>query len=545
MLTAASGNGDALREELRSRALSSLYYFTKVVMGFADLVPHYHLQKCLEIQNTIGMKKRGFLWPRKTFKSTILKCYVLWRLCGGGYEGFTDAWYSDPTKDPRNKRWLLVGESEGRVVDAVKDIKHHILNNQMLQWLFPEIIPPDINKCKWRDDEIELNRSRHFDEGSIRAVGIDKKMTGYHGDGFFFDDVIGYTASQSVTTMDNAWSWIAACPGFINNQNDYEYVFAGTRWKFGNADIYGKYMAEQPFNDTIPGNPEGIKWYVYSALNEDGEPSFPERLSLIQLDQLRREMGDYLFSCQFLNSPSTPENADFPPEKIKTYRVAEDKDGKRNLLVPLDGTRPVYLWQLNRSSFLDPSSGGKSAKCENAIVGLGTAADGRQFVLYTKLVNCGYRAIIEYWHEANDQFVFTSNKYEKVGAQKTIEEFITEKIIYRVCRLCQKIHRRLVPVGVMPPGGRDKDDRIRAFLGPTVEESRLYLGQNHVALRAQIVQFPHAEMKDGVDALAYAVHESRRPSTEEEMLEDKELTMQSIQPKSPRTNTERMYGGYC
>src|ERR1700722_19377495 len=201
MLTASSGDADALRGILRTKALASLYYFTKVVMGNADMVPHYHLAKCHDIQSTIWMKKRAFLWPRKTFKSTILQAYTLWRLCGGGYANFDETWYADPKRDPRNKRWLWVGEAEDRVVAGVKTIKHHIQNNQMLQWLFPEIIPPDINQTMWRDDQILLPRTRNFDEGTIRAVGINKKMTGYHGDGFFFDDVIGYTASQSDIVM--------------------------------------------------------------------------------------------------------------------------------------------------------------------------------------------------------------------------------------------------------------------------------------------------------------------------------------------------------
>jgi hypothetical protein len=215
--------------------------------------------------------------------------------------------------------------------------------------------------------------------------------------------------------------------------------------------------------------------------------------------------------------------------------------------VPSDGTPPVFLYQLNRSTFLDPSSGGKSAACENAIIALGTAADGRQFVLKPILKNSGYRAIIEDWHNVNDQFICTMNKYEKAGAQKTIEEFILEKQLYKTCIICGKQHRKLIPVGVAPPGGRDKDDRIRLFLSTTVEEGRLYLGEGgqHVQLRTQMVSFPHYLLKDGADALAYAVHESRRPSTEEEMHDDFEKTAELTAPHLPRVNSERSYGGYA
>jgi hypothetical protein len=205
----------------------------------------------------------------------------------------------------------------------------------------------------------------------------------------------------------------------------------------------------------------------------------------------------------------------------------------------------VYLYQLNRSSFLDPSSGGKSAACENAIIVLGTAADGRQFILKAVLKNCGYRQIIEDWHNANDQFVCAKNNYEKVGAQKTIEEFILEKQLYKTCVICGKQHRKLIPNGVAPAGGKDKDDRIRAYLQPTVEEGRLYLGQGMAALRVQIISFPHYHLKDGIDATAYAVHESRRPSTDLELLDDRETQEAQTSPHPARVNTDRAYGGYA
>jgi hypothetical protein len=545
MQLASQGDAADLRAELRGRALSSLYYFTKVVMDFQDLVPHYHLPKCGEIQNSIWMRKRGFLWPRKTFKSTILKSYVVWRLCGGGYAK-VDYSGKDPKLDPRNKRWLFVGESEGRVVDAVKNIKWHILNNQMLRWLFPEIIPPTTNGIKWRDDEIELPRSRSYDEGTIRAVGIDKKFTGYHGDGFFFDDVIGLTAAESPTVMQRAWDWINVVPGFINDQNDFEYVFAGTRWKFGDADIYGQFMAEQPFDGSDPDNPTGVQFYVHSALDENGEPTFPERLSKIQLAQLEKDMKPYVFSCQFMNEPAMAEGADFQPAQLKQYDITQDEEGRWNTIVPTDGTPSVKLGQLARISFYDPSSGGKSAGCENAIATLGTAADGRHFVLNLWLKNCGYRAAIEQWHVLNDQFCCSRNMYEDVGAQKEIEEFIIDRKLYRACTMCGKVHRKLIPLPIKPLHGREKDDRIRLYLQPTVEEGRLYLHRTRgLVARTQILQFPHGRLKDGIDAIAYCVHESQRPSTETELQDAVEMYNAATAPKTQRVATTRQYGGYA
>ena len=69
---AAEGKATELREGLRRRALGSLYYFSKVLCSYDKIVPHFHMPLCLDIQNSIDIRKRGYLWPRKHFKSTII-----------------------------------------------------------------------------------------------------------------------------------------------------------------------------------------------------------------------------------------------------------------------------------------------------------------------------------------------------------------------------------------------------------------------------------------------------------------------------------------
>ena len=160
--TAVTGKAEELREDLKQRALSSLYYFTKVVMGFNALSPQFHYDRCSEIQESISDLKRGFLWPRGHFKSTIVtKSYPLWRLAGGGWalaHPLTPEFdFKVASLDPRNARFFLAGESDNRVVAAMRNIKWHLESNKMLRWLFPEICPVDVNKTLWRDDAITLS----------------------------------------------------------------------------------------------------------------------------------------------------------------------------------------------------------------------------------------------------------------------------------------------------------------------------------------------------------------------------------------------------
>ena len=141
MQLASDGDARGLRRELRRKCFSQsggLYYFTKAILGYKELVPHFHLDFCDSIQNTIQVRKRGFLRPRGTFKSTIIsKSYPLLRLAGLGSPVQSEivemepdellAFYKMyPEMDPRNLRIVIIGESDTVAQKNLKDPKWHL-----------------------------------------------------------------------------------------------------------------------------------------------------------------------------------------------------------------------------------------------------------------------------------------------------------------------------------------------------------------------------------------------------------------------------------
>lgn len=91
----------------------------------------------------------------------------------------------------------------------------------------------------------------------------------------------------------------------------------------------------------------------------------------------------------------------------------------------------------------------------------------------------------------------------------------------------------------------NKEDRIRLYLGTTVEEGRLYIREGLFALRSQVTSFPHGKMKDGIDALAYAVKHSSKPSTSEEQQDMRDEREAAAVAHPPRVNSKHFYGGYA
>lgn len=548
MQLASSGRAEELRDVLRSKCHAEnggLYYFSKVVLGYKEMVPHYHLPFGNKIQNTMVQRRRGFLRPRGHFKSSMAaKSYPLWRHTGGGKQ------IGDPP-DPRNLRFLIAGESDTVACKDIKDPRWHLENNQLLRWLFPEIVPLDFNKVAWRDDAIEVQRSETFDEASITAIGVGAKGTGFHYDEIIYDDIIGEKAAKSVAVMTEAIEWFSYAGGYANDPGTFRELMIGTRWKHGKADIYGYIMEELVHNEEQGERASGFIWDVEGCRTPDGEIRFyPRFTEEILADLLKREKT-YKFSCQYDNNPTAPPGTKFTEEMLKSFKIGIDpSDGKRDLIIPDDGTPPIKLKHLARLSFYDPSSGGKSAGSENAIVCMGCAPDGRKFAFKVWSANCGFRGAVEQWFLFNDQFSTWPNYFEGVGPHKEVASIVELRQQESVCRVCEKAgkkvkHHRLGPVLVLPPGGAgSKDDRILTFAQADIEDGLIYLHEGDSQTRAQIVSFPHGDLKDRFDALAYAIHYSKRPQSADEAEAEQHTRQQRDQAKVQRTSQTYDVGGY-
>jgi hypothetical protein len=205
-------------------------------------------------------------------------------------------------------------------------------------------------------------------------------------------------------------------------------------------------------------------------------------------------------------------------------------------------------------SFHDLSSGGVSATAQNAVAGAGMAPDRRMFVLKMWSKNCSFGVALEEHHKMHDQFIFYKTFYEDVGAQKAIEDIELERKAQSECRMCAIAgrkgvqHRKLKLEPVKPPGGKGqqtKEDRIRTYAQPLMEEGRFYIHRGMQKLRNQILHFPHSDLVDEFDAVAYLCHKLRPPLSDEDIADEKDRAEKAQAPHSQRTDCEYSYGGYC
>jgi hypothetical protein len=136
------------------------------------------------------------------------------------------------------------------------------------------------------------------------------------------------------------------------------------------------------------------------------------------------------------------------------------------------------------------------------------------------------------------------NYFEACGAHKELATVIMLRQNENECTICKKKHKRLSPIPVQPPGGiANKEDRILTFCQADFEDGKVYLHENDIKTKNQILQFPYGDMLDRFDALAYAINLSRRPHTIEEIEEfAKEKTVRELAQQ--RTSQTYEIGGY-
>lgn len=517
---ARRGDQDALLEHMRRQGERSPYYFSKVIAGYNELTPDLHQPVCNWFADEAD-RERGILFPRKYFKSSMLKGDLLRKLT---------------LPKGTERRFLLVGENEDVGAKNITDIQWKIREDKRFQRLYPHIIPKDFGR-DWPTSSLTLPRSRSYDEPTIQSIGIGTKHTGFHYTDIILDDPIGLVAARSKAEMMKAIEWFQTIPGLLDSMLAQQ-LYVGTRWKHGKADLPGWIMAELPH----------FKWFIRAAI-ENGVSIFPPQTSasgkkigysIPDLMQMKKQMGTYLYNANMMNNPSAGEDTDFKPAWIKTYRISED----RRAAILSDTGERVELATLMRISFYDPTVGGVSAESENAIGVGGCDWKGRILLLDRWAKNCSIGTSVERWHVINDKWRAGYNYYESVGAHKEVgEKFKDRNHADGKCRQCGKVHRTMRPKPIIPPPGL-KEDRIRDYAQTPFEEGRIYIGEWMTDVEKQILDFPHGDLLDLFDMFAYIIHLIRRPPKHDPDQGGSSDAKPVTRPTLSRVHSTVDYGGY-
>jgi len=474
------------RELFRNNFLMFVYY----VLGYKDLGA-FHIQEAIPLFEYIigdfpfpkivedrekitqpNYNKVLLELPRSSFKSTL----------------FTIAF----------SIWLIIRNQEIKIGlgswkhDIAKgfltEIKTHLEENDRLKKLYPEIFFDDPKKesPKWTDEMIRVLRMSKYKEHTIETFGIEKQPTSRHYDVIILDDVVNETNVTSADIIQKTKDKFRLLTSLLVAPSNPIYVI-GTRYHFN--DLYGD----------LEANPE---WLVYkrpAIIN--GEALFPEKLNLDELEKVKATQGLYIFSCQYLLTPMSPEDRTLNPSLLKTY-TPDNLPEELHIYGGMD-----IAFSLSKRSD------------RSVIIVLGYDPVETNIYLLDGVVFRGETSdILDRIVEFGRKWQFKKMKIETIGMlgkilEKPIENKLREARVVLNYELVKGYSRSYTG------GNKNEKPRIPIVLSPHLDAGRLLVPEKLIVqdpvekrrinliaeMKQEMAEYPFGKHDDIIDALALAV----------------------------------------
>jgi len=255
-----------------------------------------------------------------------------------------------------NVRRCIISANLELAVAMLANIRMYTLTKEVFRWLFPEycidLAPKDVaRRCKDLTERLDFpcaERRIGAKEGSIEVLSVGSSKVSKHYDILHFDDAEN---DENVTTLDRRnklWAWFQNAYSLRHSPKTSLMRLLGTIW---HAD--GIYMRiinkERKRREYLKSEGEKVvpTWLIYRrsiiepAPEGEGDniagktnvrPIWPERFGKREIDDLLEQNGSYIFGCQYLLEPVSPENAIFKRDQIRFIPFYEIPDHVVNFM---------------------------------------------------------------------------------------------------------------------------------------------------------------------------------------------------------------------
>lgn len=446
-------------ESLRDHAKKDLYFFAKAILGYDWLTPHIHGPMCkLLMDRTKNRKKITF--PRGWLKSTVCTIsYPIWRAI------------NDP-----NIRVLLMQNTSTNACKKLASIRSHFEDNDLFIALFPELLPD--SNCIWKQDAIQIKRSKSHPEATFEAAGTRNKVVSRHYDLIIEDDTVApdlddLTADNVVPSKDDIDAAIGTHKLVYPLLTDLkmEVLVVGTRWF--ERDLLSYIQENEPFYASL----ERACRETDGVPDPDGQVTYPERFDSEVLDQLAISMGPYLFSCLYMNAPMRSSDMLFCIEWFKYYSNAPTN-------------------HLDIYTTVDPAGDPEETKGEpdyNVVMTCGKHRySGQIYVLEYFREKCNPGELIHAIFNHVRKYKPLKVAVETNQYQKSLKYWIRER---------QKKERLYFAVEGITHTKRSKNHRIQG-LQPVFASGMISMREHHKELESELLAFPLGKNDDLADALS-------------------------------------------
>lgn len=468
------------RQYLRKQCRESLYFLCKAVLGFKDFTPAIHLRAANIIQDQTK-KRKLIMLPRSFFKSYLCTIgYPIWLLIQepdnepGGFRGC-------------NERILIANATATNAEHFLDKIKSVFERNTLFQWLFPELIPDFTSKqITWNTTESSIPRTIDYPEPTFSAAGVGAAIVSRHFTRIILDDLINEKHAESPELMRKAISWYTYAESLLEVSGVNEQIVIGTRWAFN--DLYS--YIEETEGEWSPATPLGYKKHIRHAIEND-KPIFPERFDFKELQRLRSKLGDYMFSCLYLNNPRQPGVNDFDTNWLQYYTFAD-----KGKIALSDGTL-VDPNDMDRILLLDIATSIRKDADFSAICVVGVLPNRRIFLLDAWHAKVTTKNLLDAVMRFAGKWHVRTIYYEDSAQQKLIQYPLEERIRETGHYFPVK------PVKAVASGqAKTKEQRIR-MLTTYFQQGRVFLRESMTDFIKEFQDFPLGKHDDLIDSFAY------------------------------------------
>ena len=508
---------------IRYNSLGSLYQFIKVALGRKRLTQNLHFPICSGLEKPFI--KDVFEIPRDHFKSTICTegLPIWWALPFMKSdedmflkEGYPDEWIRwMASVHNANQRPLLVSENITNAAKLGKKVRWHFESNALYRTLFPETLPTPSDI--WTTFSLHVNRKQFgsggsHGEGTFDFIGVGGALQSRHYDAVVQDDLVGRKSIDSPVIMESTIEYHKLLVGAFDSQDanhENNELVIGNRWSFNDLNSY------------IRENEDWFNFHSHSALggccalHPSDTPIFPEEFSAEKLLKFKRRLGSYHFSCQFLNNPVSPEDADFQPDWLRYFTVERDEQGRSVIKHETkDGIvyKDIIVGHLAIAMSVDPNHAGNAAagRCRHSIMVVGKAEPfkddksnlPRFYLLDAWAGHTNYSNFVDEIYKRCDKFRLRKFGLETVAAQKYLKFYLDQKNLAdgRSLRILELKGEVEAPDGSLT---KKKEWRIRNVLAPLFENGQFWVQKKQQDFIGEYSTFPRGKFVDELDALAY------------------------------------------
>jgi len=463
----------------------------KAVIGFADMTPGLHRSMGDWISD--GKRRKLGLVPRDHLKTSI------WTIADT---------VRRIARNP-NIRVLIGNETATNASHFLRRIESVFERSIMFQWLFPEVIPDFTKNKKWSETEMLVPRQVDYPESTVETIGVGGAVVSRHYKLIKLDDLVGKEASESPDVMNKTIDWYQYCESLLESPKDEIHAY-GTRW--AHNDLY-RWIEDN----------EDVDIFFRSVLDDLSLPIWPERFDEDELKRIKRKMGSFKYSCQYLNRPYDPESASFHESWLRWYRLGSNAGG---LVVEPESGAAIPLSSMRRFMRVDPAISERSGSARSAVVVDAVAADTRVFLLESWAERGQPMQMIDKIFELHQKYDVESVGIEAVAYQRILKPVIEAEA-----------ERRGVWINVVelrPDARQRKDNRIRG-IQPYLERGLIWVRKDQEDFLEEYREFPVGKTVDVLDAFAYGPHQWGTPDENPES-EDGDLEIQEMQSgRSPVT----------